>query len=409
VQSLVACHFLRRSADEWQGRLSEASVNRVALKLAAHCVAGVFDRPPSLRRTSIHWLLAWWLLVANASLSAATFRAGSWSVDVSVAPDKAAIMLGEPTWLSFTVKNLSAENLQILVGGDYGNELGRPSSFNVKTTRSDGKWVSQPDVGITSGGLIGPKDLPAGGSYVFRLFVPHWATFDETGTYTIACERTLQLLRPVGEGADWKKQPTVDVVANARTTLLVQPRDADQMGRLIAELGDAMLRAEGNKPGDEPTIMLSWIDDVRVVPYFRRALALRSYTLKFIAVQVLARFATDEALEGLKTAMQTRAEDFDAIAGEAAPELATKIRVTAAAALSRSKHPRALAFLATLRRDPVEDVRMTVLRALTRLPADEALPLVQEMTRDSSARVSEEAKRYLTALWRRGGAPEQKR
>ena len=353
--------------------------------------------------------MTWLFVLASAPVVAAAFRAGAWPVDVTLAPDKPAIMLGEPAWLSFTVKNLSSENLQILVGGDYGNELGRPSSFAVKTTRKDGKWVSQPDAGLSTGGLIGPKDLPAGGSYVFRLFLPHWATFAETGTYTIACERTLQLLRPVGDAAEWRKRPTADVVTNARATLIVQPRDAEKMGRLIAELGEAMVRAEGNRPGDEPTIMMSWIDDPRVVPYFRRALAIRSYALKFIAVQVLARFATEDALDGLKSAAQTGPADFDPASGEAASELAAKIRVTTAGALARSKHPRALAFLATLHRDPLEDVRMTVLHALARMPTDEALPLVQEMTRDSSARVSEEAKRLLTALWRRGGAGEQKR
>lgn len=348
-------------------------------------------------------------VLASAHVGAAPFRAGAWAVDVTVAPDRPEILLGEPTWLSFTVKNLSGENLQLLVGGDYGNELGRPSLFNVKTTRSDGKWVSQPEAGPASGGLIGPQDLPAGGQYVFRLFVPHWATFVETGTYTIACQRTLQLLRPIAPGADLKKVDTTDVTVDARTTLVVQPRDAAKLGERIAALGETMVRAGGEKPGDEATIMMSWIDDPRVVPYFRRAFAIRSYALKFIAVQVLARFGTDEALEGLKVATRAAATDFDVEAGDAAAELAARIRANAAGALGRCKHPRAKDALIALRRDPAEEVRLAVLRALARMPSAEAAPLVQEMTRDPSARVSEEAKRQLTAIWRRSGADEKKR
>ncbi len=346
------------------------------------------------------------LAAAAPQVDAATYRAGAWPLEVSVAPDRPSVLLGEPAWLSFTVKNLSEENLQLLVGGDYGNELGRPSSFQIKTTRSDGKWVSQPDVGESSGGLVGPQALSAGGSYVFRLFMPHWATFTEAGNYTITCRRTLQVFRPDSGAIDLRRQPTVDVVADARTTLQVQPPDPEQMGRLIADLGETMVRAEGNKPGDEATITLAWIDDPRVVPYFRRAFALRSYALKFIAVQVLARFATDEAFEGLRLAMQTRAADFDSTSGEPLPEVAAKIRSAAAAALSRSKHPRAREFLLNFRRDEVEEVRLTVLHAIGRLPPAEALPLVREMTADPSPRVSEEARHYVAALSRH---PEQKK
>lgn len=348
---------------------------------------------------------------ASAAMSsfAATFRAGSWPLEVSLAPDQPVVMLGEPAWLSFTVKNLSGENLQILVGGDYGNELGRPASFEVKTTRSDGKWVSQPDVGPSSGGLVGTEDLPAGGSYVFRLFMPHWAAFTETGKYTIACRRTLQVFRKVPDGADLRRQPTIDVIADARTTLQLEAPDSTGMGRLITELGEAMVRAGGNKPGDEAVIALAWIDDPRVVPYFRAAFALRSYALKFIAVQVFGRFGTEDAFEGLRLAMQTRATDFDSARGEPLPELAAKIRAAAAGSLSRSKHPQAREFLINFRRDEVENVRITVLHAIGRLPPAQALPLVREMADDPSPRVSEEARRYVAALSRRAEPTGQKR
>ena len=337
------------------------------------------------------------LVLSSGVLSGAVFRGGDWSVDVSVAPEKPVVMLGEPTWLAFTVRNLSAEPLQILVGGDYRNDLGRPNSFQVRTTRSDGKWVSQPDVGLATGGLVGPKDLPVGGSYVFRLFVPHWATLVERGSYGIVCRRTLELLRP---GTDFRRVPTVDIVAEARTTLEVQARDEERMGLLIRELGETMVSANGEAAGDDAVLALAWIEDARVVPYFRRALAIRSFTLKFIAVQALAKHATDEALEGLKTAMQSRVSDFDYAVGEQRPQLAANLRAAAAGALSRSQHPRAREYLVAQRHDESENVRVTVVHALARMPPAQSLPLLQEMSRDASPRVSEEAKRYVTRLWR---------
>jgi hypothetical protein len=140
-------------------------VSAFAPEIETASVGDVATRPAQFRFAG--WrTLAWCLaaLGAQALLEAAPFRAGPWPLDVTLTPDRPVVMLGEPAWLSFTVRNLSNDNLRILVGGDYGNELGRPSSFEIKTTRSDGQWVSQPDVGLSSGGLIGPETLPAGGT-----------------------------------------------------------------------------------------------------------------------------------------------------------------------------------------------------------------------------------------------------
>src|SRR4051794_7010594 len=68
-------------------------------------------------------------------------------IEVKLVPDKATIMLGEPIYLSFIVENNSNLDLQVLVGGDYRNALGRPESFKVTVMGKDGRPVSQPDAG----------------------------------------------------------------------------------------------------------------------------------------------------------------------------------------------------------------------------------------------------------------------
>jgi hypothetical protein len=336
------------------------------------------------------------LLGVVAIVRGAPYQAGPWQVDVTVVPDKPAILLGEPTSLSYVVRNLSSEDLQILVGGDYENELGRPSSFQVRVMRSDGTWVEQPKVGFSAGGLVGPKPLPAGGTYAFRLFLPHWATFEIAGSYTITCRRTLQLLR-AGSGADFAKQEIRDVATEAKTKIEIEPPDPAALGRLIDEYGETMLRARGEKEGDDAVLALSWIDDPRVVPYFRRALAIRSYTIKFIALHALGKFPTDEALAALQAAMKTKAADLDYPNAEQAARSAASLRAAAAGALGRSKHPKAREFLLTQRNDEAEDVRLVVLHVVATLPAAEAVPILQEMARDQSPRVREEAQRYLAA------------
>src|SRR5215471_16809456 len=94
-------------------------------------------------------------------------EAASRQLEVSLVVDKPKIMLGEPVYFSFIVQNESDQNLQVIVGGDYRNSLGRPESFSVTVTRDDGKPVLQPDAGMSFGGLIGPQKLPAEGNYVF--------------------------------------------------------------------------------------------------------------------------------------------------------------------------------------------------------------------------------------------------
>jgi hypothetical protein len=325
---------------------------------------------------------------------ATTYQAGPWSVDVTLVTDKPRILLGEPTSVSFVVRNLSEENLAVLVGGDYRNELGRPSSFEVRVRRSDGQWVDQPKVGFSMGGIVGPQPLPAGGAYTFRLFLPHWATFETHGSYTVSARRTLQLLR-AGSGMNFTKETTTDVVTQAEVKLEVEPRDPAALGELIKEYGEQMVRAAGGPEGDAAVLALAWIDDSRVVPYFRRALAIRSYTLKFIALHALGKFSTDEAFAALQAGMQAKPADFDAASGEQSFQTAATIRAVAAGALSRCKHPKARQFLLEQRHDTSEGVRITVLHVLGAMPSAEAIPLLQEMTQDKNPRVREEAERYL--------------
>ena len=329
-----------------------------------------------------------------APMRATTYQAGSWPLEVSVVPDKPAILLDEPTSVSFVVRNLSREDLQILVGGDYQNELGRPSSFQVRVRRSDGRWVEQPKAGFSTGGLIGPKPLPAGGSHAFRLFLPHWATFEIPGTYTVSCKRILQVLR-ADVGPEFAKHPTTDVLTESEAKLEVEPRDPAALGALIEGYGETMLRAKGEKDGDAAVLALAWIDDPRVVPYFSRALSMRSYTMKFIALHVLGKFGTNEAFAALQAGMRTSPADFDSASSEQAARNAANIRTEAAGALRRCSHPKAREFLLAQRRDDAEGVRLTVLHVLGAMPPAEVTPLIQEMTEDQSQRVRDEAQRYL--------------
>ena len=80
------------------------------------------------------------LVVGLFSVHAATYQAGSWQVEITLVPDKAEILLGEPTSLSYIVRNLSREDRAIRLCGDYQNDLLRHSSFQVRAQPSEGSW-----------------------------------------------------------------------------------------------------------------------------------------------------------------------------------------------------------------------------------------------------------------------------
>lgn len=346
---------------------------------------------------------------AASVLGAGTFTAGAWQLDVTVAPEQPAIMLGEPGWLAFSVRNLTEENLQILVGGDYRNALGRPDSFKVRVVRDDGTAVAQPAAGFNMGGMVGPQALPARGTYTFRLFLPHWATFDAAGSYVITCERKLEILQ-AQPGKSFGELKPAEVEVMARTTIQVIPRDDTAMGEVIRRLGERMIANVASDDARGAARELAAIDDVRVVPWFCQAVDSKSYDMRFIGLRALSKFASDEAFEAIKRGMATRGSDFDpssATRPELLEQSAANVRHAAVIALERSKHPDARAFLLAQRHDSYVGVRISILHVLGKMPPDEALPILREMSSDENERVRDEAERYIALLTAAKNAPPE--
>lgn len=313
-------------------------------------------------------------------------------------PDQPTIMLGEPTSLSFVVENHSQQDLWVIVGGDYLNRLGRPSSFKVAVNDADGKPVPQPNAGISMGGMVSSQKLTAHGSYSFRLFLPHWATFQRPGDYTIVARRTLSIGRETKES--WTNPQKIE--AQASTTLEVTPTDHKRMGELIDGLGSLLLQQDWGKSRDAAR-SLAAIDDERVIPYFVKSFHTNQYERKIEALTALARFDTDAAFAVLKQGLETTGQDIGyTTTPQGAAESAAQIRVAAAYALSKSKRPEAMPLLLASRHDESADVRLTILQTATQLPPATARPILEEMRTDEDKRVQSEAERYLKQLQETG-------
>ena len=323
------------------------------------------------------------------------YQMNGYRIETSLVPEKSTIMLGEPIYLSFLVQNHADQDLQVLVGGDYRNALGRPESFTVTVVRADGKRVPQPDAGPSFGGICGPQRLPASGTYLFKLFLPHWATFQEVGCYTVTAKRTLQLSKYKSGQWNYREQ-TDDVAAQASAIIEVVPLDQAKLGEIIMSLGNAMLGKEYEQ-AELAARTLTYIEDERTIPYFVKAFATNNYTQKFTALNALARFHSDVAFQCLQQGVITSAEEITTTKAVAA-QLAENIRITAAQALARSPHPEAIPLLLSRRNDACEGVRITVLHVLGKMAPETAIPILKEMLQDNSKLVRDEAKRYFDIL-----------
>ena len=327
------------------------------------------------------------LLLATVSLCSSPIAAQTFTtvdgnqIEVSLKPDKETIMLGETTYLSFEVKNLSGQDLCMGEGGDYRNDVGRPDSFKVTVVRDDGKSVSQPEVKFSMGGLSGCSKIPANGSHIIKLFLPHWATFKSAGSYSIRVARSLFI-------TNYSTKSSTIFAADVSNELKIIPRDENNLGEVIDTLGGIMLDTDNPESG-RALAALAFTKDKRAIKYFAQALEKFAIapegTAEHDSVRptalALSQFNDDLALAALKNSMNSQDED---------------VRRDIAAALGHSNHPQAIAVLLKMRKDSYDGVRLEVAFALGQIETSQSDSLLQEMLKDESEYVRKAAQDYLS-------------
>ncbi|MEO6574531.1 MAG: hypothetical protein ABIP89_11880 [Polyangiaceae bacterium] len=106
-------------------------------------------------------------------------------IELTLAPDKAQWLLGEPVFMTFRVTTACAKQLSVLDGGDYRNQFGRAESYKVTAVDASGARVAPIDAGMQFGGMMGPRPLAKGKPFDKRLLIAHWVEFPAAGRYTI--------------------------------------------------------------------------------------------------------------------------------------------------------------------------------------------------------------------------------
>ena len=223
-----------------------------------------------------------------------------------------------------------------------------------------------------------------------------WAIERDGKEYDLKAELEVpQRPRPAGDDASmtvWHGRLDLPPVRIPRTPAPLDPRRVEQT---IRDLGKRLLD-KNCQISEEAARALSLIDDERVIPCYLKAMDTDSYHLKFVALDRLARFNSDEALRGLRKGMTTQGSDIGNCSNATvAAELANNIRTAAAQALARSPHPDARQLLLSMWDDPYAGVRLDVVHALGKMQSEESLSLLKKMSKDPDERVGGEALRYL--------------
>ncbi len=238
--------------------------------------------------------------------------------------------------------------------------------------------------------LAGGAGVPAGAAGMIDLGPSNTMTFQDDGKIWLFKARldvAENKVVPKNSTQDWYGTITFPPL---EVPLKAQPMDPNTAAKLIEQYGPQLLEHPGGNASMEALGKLSLIDDERVIPWYVKAVQTGDYEMKFNALDQLARYPGDAALEGLKIGMTTRGID---IGNSSTAEV--NIRVQAAHALARSSNPDAKRLLATMLDDPNARVRLTAMQRLTTKPGADSDAILKRMTADKDDIVRGEAERIL--------------
>ncbi len=320
-------------------------------------------------KNSFFYLILFLFLPASIAKAEIYTSAEGHQFEVNLKLQKTSIMLGEPVFIDFDVKNLSDVDLGVLWGGDYRNEFGRPDSFDVKVFDANLQIVPKPKT-MTFGGLSTFQKCPVGQSYNFRLYLPHWATIEKIGDYQIQIEKGLIIRKYDLKNMSFDNLPP-EIPVKLNTKLKVIASDFEKMGEVIDTIGRDLIKGD-----DTAQRLAPFINDDRIIKYLTQAIE-KNYWL----MRHLAKFNNDTALNAIVNKMNDQDQE---------------VRRIVSITLASSVHPKAVDYLLQMRTDKFYAIRLDVIHFLGRTKTTVSTKILKEMINDENEQNRNEAKRYLT-------------
>lgn len=317
-------------------------------------------------RSCLFYSLCLVFLLISAVKAEVYTTTDGYQFEVLLIPDKSEIMIGEPVYLSFEVRNLSEVDLSFPEGGDYRNRLGRPESYKIQATRIDGKEVPVPKIDMSFGGLVGQYRLKKNdGVKVFRLFLPLWSQFEEIGEYNISCSKYLGITNDEKKPENLRFSSKDGITVAVKTKIKVVKKDAVKLGEIISYWGAELSNTSTWERSHEALKALEYIDDERIeTPLIKAVKDEKDFGAKGSAIRLLAKFNGDDS--------------FNAIISQF-KHPTNSIRIDVVKALSVSQYLKAFDYLLKFKDDKDKFVRLAVMQALGRKGTPESIEIINEM------------------------------
>lgn len=206
-------------------------------------------------------------------------------VDVSaVAPP--VFTLGEPVVVSLSIRNRTADRVDIDLGADFVTNIA------VTTSAPDGS-VSKTRVPVSEGiARIGRVSIGAGETYTQEMLLNQWVDFRRTGVYEFA-------IRPVGN-ARTESGRTVTLPA-AVTRLTIVERDEPTLRATCERLARTILTASDVERRMAAARQLAAIRDPVVVGFIRHIMH-ESQRADASLIEALREIGNAEAIDALRWA-----------------------------------------------------------------------------------------------------------
>lgn len=305
-------------------------------------------------------------------------------------PDDASIVLGQPTFLTFTVTNRGNQPYSFVIGGDNRGSI-RHNNFHITAVDEEGQAVKDPYSYDNFGGIAREITLEPGDTHTERLFLNHWLAFEQPGKYRVTCQRTLE---------NYGSQPQFSKLAiQSEFPLEVLPYDRTKMQQAIDKL--AVLIAQGKEDQlRDATIALASLDDPAVIPPLIKSAKQGDFLNKIPALEGLAKYSTKAATDALLLGLQdgdhaVRRAAANALRSAQKIDVATvallqqltsdsaDLRASAARALGETKSESVLGPLANALNDPESAVRCAAAISLGQLGGtSEAALLKQQLSKE---------------------------
>jgi hypothetical protein len=318
----------------------------------------------------------------GSSAREARFHSHGCAFRVSLSPEPARALVGEPVRLVVEVASDCAEPRSIMDGGDSRNPLGRANSYQVRLRTEAGAELASRRL-HDFGGFVRGEPVRAGAPFRKRLLLAHWVTPEVPGRYVVAVDKRFQV-RP----ADWRSERDGEghaVVVEAPLELVAGSPEA--LGAVADALALAALEPplqggpslEPRERAREALEALLVLVHPRVTPHVGKEPAAKVLGERGLPLAVLSTSSTEASLAALE-------RELARASSARAPEW-LEARLALARMLVSHASPRSAEALWALRSDPQEGVRLEVARGTFEKRPAAARERLDELARDGSPAV----------------------